>query len=1181
MSLSTPNQFVHLHNHTNFSLLDGATRIDQLMERCVELGMNSVALTDHGNMFGAVQFYRAAKAKGIKPILGMEAYLAPHALSDRSATGPYGNRSSHLLLLAKDATGYRNLLKLSSVGYLEGFYYRPRIDKDLLAAHAEGLIATTSCLSGEVCQALLHGDLDGARRVVGEMITIFGRENYYVELQDQGLSEQRRINPDLIRLAREFNLGLVATNDCHYLRQQDSEPHDVLLCIQTGKGINEPARMKFPNQEFYLKSPAEMMRVFAEVPEAIGQSVEIAQRCNVELEFGELHLPRFPVPDGQKLPDYFEQVTRAGFAERLAPVAAGNGDGFARYEERLNYEIDVIRSMGFPGYFLIVWDFIRFARERGIPVGPGRGSAAGSLVAYALGITDVDPMEYGLVFERFLNKERVSMPDIDIDFCMRRRGEVIDYVADKYGHDRVAHIITFGTMAAKAAIRDVGRALEMPFGDVDRVAKLIPEALGTTIRKAREETKELRAAIEEDEQVSRLVGLAEALEGQVRHASTHAAGVVISDEPLTDYVPLYRAPGGKDEDTQLVTTQFPMNDVEAIGLLKMDFLGLRTLTLVHDALASISRERGSEFTSADIPLDDRKTYRLFAKGNTSGIFQFESAGMREYLKKLKPTELNDLIAMNALYRPGPIGSGMIDDYIDRKHDPRLVQYELPVLEEVLQETYGVIVYQEQVMRIPALLAGFSLGQADILRKAMGKKKPEVMESMEKQFLEGCAARETPPAKAKKIWDLIVEFSGYGFNKSHSAAYALLAYQTGFLKANHPVHFMAAVLTNEESNTAKVVQYSNECRGLGIDVLPPDINESDMHFTPVGENIRFGLAAIKGVGEGAVENILEARERAGGFRSLIQFCEKVDLRGGINKKTIESLIKAGAMDSLVDAELDAGTARAMLSAQMEGAIKAGQQLQRDRESGQDSLFGGSETETEAVVPLPPVVEPWSERDVLKAEKESLGFYVSGHPLQKFAADIEALADTTTGQLPKARARKELALGGMAVAVKVMNTRKGERMARFQLEDLEGQVEVVVFPKLYPKCASLLEEEAILLVKGRKDSGGDDASILASSIEPLGSAGKPAAAVEETKPEVHTVEIDLDLGSVDHSMATALRDVLERHRGPIPVVLKIQGRQNNSRYRARISPNRYLFVDPSSQLLGELEQLLGSDAIHPRS
>ena len=942
------NGFVHLHNHSSFSLLDGATRIDGLIDRCEDLGMGAVALTDHGNMFGAVQFYRRARKRNVKPIIGMEAYIAPGSRSARDR-GRQGQHSRHLLLLARNNAGYRNLMKLSSIGYLEGFYYRPRIDREVLAAYSDGLIATSGCLSSEICAHLVGGDIAAARTVTGEMVDIFGRDNFYIELQDQGLEEQRRINPDLVRLASEFSLPLVGTNDCHYLRRTDAEPHDVLLCIQTGKGINDENRMKFPNNEFYLKTQEEMAKVFADVPEALASTAEIAERCNVEIDLSSMHLPRFPVPDGHDLEGYFASVVQDGFEERLSELGRrGLVHPEEVYRERLAYEIGVIRKMGFPGYFLIVWDFIRFARERGIPVGPGRGSAAGSLVAYALRITDIDPLTYGLVFERFLNPERISMPDIDIDFCMRRRGEVIEYVARKYGRDKVAHIITFGTMAAKAAIRDVGRALEMPYGDVDRIARLIPNELDATIADARKGVASLREALEEPE-VERLVDLAEALEGQVRHASTHAAGVVISDEPLTNYVPLYQPPGsqsaqatkaGEDSSaSHFVVTQYPMKDVEAIGLLKMDFLGLRTLTLVHDCLASISRQLGREVTAADIPLDDVATYKLFAQAATSGVFQFESTGMRDALRKLKPTRLDDLIAMNALYRPGPIRSGMIDEYIRRKHDPSKVKYELPELEEALRETHGVIVYQEQVMRLAATLAGFSLGQADVLRSAMGKKKPEIMASMEEQFLGGCFEKGLPAGRARKIWDMIVEFAGYGFNKSHSAAYALLAYQTGYLKTNYPVHFMAALLTTERDNTDKVVAYTNECRSMEIAILPPAINESHVNFTPVGEAIRFGLAAIKGVGEGAVLAILEARDRVGRFANLAEFCEEVDLSRGINRRTVESLIKAGAIDDLLGdhGELTVGVRRAILHAQLEGAMESGQRAQRDRDSGQTSLF----------------------------------------------------------------------------------------------------------------------------------------------------------------------------------------------------------------------------------------------------
>ena len=1168
-----PSSFVHLHNHSNFSLLDGATRINDLMLRCRELGMQAVALTDHGNMFGAIQFFRQAIANDLKPILGMEAYLAPGSRFDRTARRA-GESACHQLLLAKNTIGYRNLMKLSSVGYLEGFYYRPRIDRETLANHAEGLIGTTSCLSGEVCRLLLNRDMSGARQVIGEMIEIFGRDNYYVELQDQGLAEQRRINPDLVLLAGEFNIPLVGTNDCHYLRQEDARPHDVLLCIQTGKGINDPNRMKFPNDEFYVKSPDEMAKIFAEVPEALATTAEIADRCELEIDFGAMHLPRFPVPEGSTLDGYFDETVIAGFEKRMVGLDKDSGwSGSASYQEyrqRLEFEMSVIRQMEFPGYFLIVWDFIRFARERGIPVGPGRGSAAGSLVAYALGITDIDPLAYGLVFERFLNPERISMPDIDIDFCMRRRGEVIEYVANKYGRDRVAHIITFGTMAAKAAIRDVGRVLEMPFGDVDRVAKMIPAELDVSIAGARTEDP-LRDAIDQDPKIERLVGLAAQLEGQVRHASTHAAGVVIADEPLTNYVPLYKPPSGQGSDQDhFVATQYPMNDVDAIGLLKMDFLGLRTLTLVHDCLATISRQLDRSFTTEDIPLDDGPTYSLFSQGATSGIFQFESSGMRDALRRLKPTRLDDLIAMNALYRPGPIRSGIVDEYIGRKHNPSRIKYVCPELQPILEDTYGVIVYQEQVMRIASEMAGFSLGEADVLRKAMGKKSPKVMASMEEKFLHGSQAGSILANKAKSIWDMIVEFAGYGFNKSHSAAYALLAYQTAYLKASYPVHFMAALLTTEQGNTDKVVQYINECRGMGIQVLPPDVNESAVHFTPAGEAIRFGLAAIKGVGEGAVEAIIEARERVGVYQYLLQFCEEVQLRGGINRKTIESLIKAGAMDGLVsDGQLDAGTARAMLMAQLSGSLAAGQRLQRDRAAGQRSLFTGSSdrTERDQHVPLPAPPTRWSEREVLNAERESLGYYVTGHPLERYAADMEQHANVTTRELGQGRAGREVAIAGLANSIRGLTTRKGERMAVVQVEDMEGQAEVVIFPAVYRRCASLLEPDAVLLLKGRAEANDDTPRLLASEVGLLADASK-----WQRQCSNQTLHIAVDVGDMAPDFASTLCDVLGRHRGSIPVYVDVR-RCDAQGFRARIAPNRYLFVEPTDALIGELEQLLG--------
>ena len=881
-------------------------------------------------------------------------------------------------------------------------------------------------------------------------------------------------------------------------------------------------------------------------------------------------------------------MTRDGFAKRrktIDPLAeAGRlGHPLADYEARLEKEIGVIRRVGFSGYFLIVWDFIRYAREAGIPVGPGRGSAAGSLVAYALGITDVDPLEYGLFFERFLNPERISLPDIDIDFCMRRRGEVIEYVADKYGRDRVAHIITFGTMAAKAAIRDVGRVMDLPFGEVDKVAKLIPNELDATLDSAVKSVPALQELINKDPQVAELVDLARQLEGQVRHASTHAAGVVIADQPLTDYVPLYRPPAGSSgNQEQAVVTQYPMNDVEAIGLLKMDFLGLKTLTVVHDALASISLERGTEMTSADIPIDDVETFKIFAAGATSGIFQFESSGMRDALRKLGPSRIEDLIAMNALYRPGPIGSGMIDEYIRRKHDPAQVRYLLPQLEEIQKETYGVIVYQEQVMQIASELAGFSLGEADVLRKAMGKKKPEVMASMEEKFIGGCKKREVPPDQAKEIWDQVVEFAGYGFNKAHSAAYALLAYQTAYLKANYPVHFMAALLSADRDHTDKVVRYISECREMEILALPPDVNESFVSFTATGEAIRFGLAAIKGVGEGAVLAVIEARERIGSFTSLYQFCEEVDLGKGINRRTIESLIKAGAFDSVggnEDDEPDPGDVRARLMAMLDGALESGQRRQRDRRMGQTNLFadlGGAAAE--AVTPPPRVPVSgyirWEEREILAAEKESLGFYLTGHPLERYRRELAEFANATTADLGRMSGTREVSLGAIITGIRDLKTRKGERMAVLQVEDLEGYAEVVVFPDAYRACFNLLQEDEAVIISGRPESDDDAGRMIASDIQPLTSFFE-----EKANAKTREVLISVTLTGLAEDVPDMLRDLLERHRGEVPVSLRLK-RPNPNGFRAHIAPNRFLWVQPSPELVSELEDLLGQGSVHFR-
>src|SRR5687767_1242016 len=866
--------FVHLHLHTEFSLLDGACRIDELLDEAVKLKMPALAVTEHGNMFSSVVFHDHARDRGLKPILGCEVYVASGSRFDK--TGPQ-SETNHLVLLAETEQGYKNLIKLVSAGYTEGFYYRPRIDKALLAQHAQGLIGLSSCLKGEVASALKVEQARPALQAAGRLQDILGKGNFFLEMQYQGIEEQLVVNRGLIPLARELDLPLIATNDVHYLRQGDHQPHDILLCIGTGKTVNDAQRLRYTGDQFFLKTAAQMAAVFSGHDDALKNTLLIAERCNVTIPKGQNHLPSFGVPDGFTLDQYFEHVVRAGFAQRMSRLqemasARQLRHTIDEYQRRLEYELEMIKTMGYVGYFLIVWDFIRYAREQGIPVGPGRGSAAGSLVAWCMRITDVDPIDFDLIFERFLNPERVSLPDIDVDFCERRRGEVIEYVTRKYGRENVAQIITFGTMKAKAVIRDVGRVLEMPYADVDRIAKQIPAALDMTLDKALAENPVLKDMSAKDPKVKEVLDIGRRLEGMSRHASVHAAGVVIAPGPITDYAPLYK--GQRDE----LTTQWNMKEVDRVGLLKMDFLGLSTLTLIRDAVTEIKRTEGTDLDIDNVPLTDAKTYKIFADGQTYGIFQFESSGMRDLLRKAKPERLDDLIALNALYRPGPLKSGMVDDYISRKQGKTEIKYDLAALEPILSDTYGVIAYQEQVMRIAQALAGFSLGQADVLRKAMGKKDPKVMAKMRQSFMDGARDKGINEKKATKIFDLMEFFAGYGFNKSHSTAYAYLAYQTAYLKANYPSHFTAALLTIEAQNTDKLAMYLAESRDRGIPVLPPDINESHLHFSvEPGHGVRFGLTAIKGLGETAINTIIEARKELGGIKSLHALCEILDLR----------------------------------------------------------------------------------------------------------------------------------------------------------------------------------------------------------------------------------------------------------------------------------------------------------------
>ena len=1155
--MNTEN-FVHLHLHTDYSLLDGACSVETLMQRLSELDMPAAAITDHGNLFGAMSFHKAARKHGIKPIIGCEVYVARGAASERAG----GDKSNHhLVLLCENSTGYHNLVKLVSHGFLQGFYYKPRIDKELLSRHHEGLICLSACLSGEVCSNLAEGHYDQARQVAGEFQDIFGKDRYFIELQDQGLEVEQRINPELVRLAKSLDIPIVATNDCHYVTQQDSLAHEVLLCIQTGKTMSDRNRMRFATDQFYVKSAREMADLFRDHPEAIRQTLDIAQRCEFQFEEASQTFPHFEVPGEKSLEEYFEQACWEGFEARTPYLKSLQARGELKlplksYEEQLKHEIGIIKQMRYPGYFLIVWDFMRYARQQQIPVGPGRGSAAGSLVSYCLKITDVDPLRYGLLFERFLNPERISMPDIDIDFCTNRRQEVINYVTHKYGRDNVCQIITFGTMAAKAAVKDVGRGMDMPYAEVDRIAKLIPAEIGINLTKALAETPSLRALIAKDERVRDLFGIARRLEGMARHASTHAAGVVISPVPLTEIVPLYKS--NKDE----ITTQYAMDHLEEIGLLKMDFLALTTLTVLDHAVKLIRQTTGEEVDLATLPMNDGKTYEIFTQGLSNGIFQFESGGMKDILRRFKPEKLEDLTALNALYRPGPLGGGMIDDFIKRKHGQTDVTYDLPELREILEETLGVILYQEQVQQIANKLAGYSLAEGDLLRRAMGKKKQKEMEAQREKFIAGARARGFDARKTARIFDLMVKFAGYGFNKAHSAAYAILAYQTGYLKANYPVCFMSALLTSEINNSDKIVKYINECRDLGIKILPPDINVSDLHFTPSGPEIRFGLAAIKNVGTNAIASILQARKRISRFGSLFEFCEEIDLRL-VNKRVIESLIKAGALDSL-------GGHRSQLLASLDRAIDSGQRIQRDRESGQQGLFAsfnGDPSSGDRALQLHqelPDTPKWPESQVLSSEKETLGFYITGHPLEKFAERIERITSTKVEDVNELETGQEVQVGAMISSLRPLRTRKGDRMATLALEDLSGSVDAVVFPDVFRRCESLLESEAAVLVRGTlelEDSG--NRKIIVREIQPIDG---PRA----TPP----VTIYVKLEDMAQDLPLKLRSIMEENPGESRVTFQLEHPQS---YLITLQPRHLGRVKADGRFVQQVETLCGTGSV----
>ena len=1149
MKNSTPD-FVHLHVHTQYSLLDGAIRINALLKRAAEFDMHSVAITDHGSMFGALEFYEQAKNAGIKPIIGCECYIAPRRLTDKTTSDNKG--LTHLILLAENQDGYRNLCKLATVAQLEGFYYKPRIDKEVLKTYHNGLIALSACLHGEIPRLIQEGRLDKAEEAALFYLNLFGEGNFFLEIQNNGIDAQEKVNQALIDMSRRLSIPLVACNDCHYLNKEDVHAHDVLLCIQTGKTVHETERLRFRTDQLYFKSKEEMHAYFADTPEALAQTVDIAKRCSLEFDFNTYHFPKFETNAGENVEAIFEQKVREGFERIIKRITEKNPDvDKTVYSDRLENEISLITNMDFSGYFLIVADFISFAKKNNIPVGPGRGSAAGSLVAYSLGITDLDPIAHGLIFERFLNPDRKSMPDIDVDFCMNGREEVFKYVVSRYGGgDYVAQIITFGKLKTRAVIRDVGRALDIPLREVDAIAKMVPDVLNIRLDDALMMEPKLAELSEKNPEVADLINVCRVLEGLARHASTHAAGVVISDKPLVEYLPLYRGKKGE------VVTQYDMKSVEKIGLVKFDFLGLRNLTVIANTLSLIESQGSDPPDLANIDFTDAATYRLLSSGETTGVFQLESSGMKDLLVRLRPECFDDIIALVALYRPGPMESGMIDDYVERKHGRRTVEYFVPELEPILKETYGVIVYQEQVMKIAGALADYTMAEADDLRKAMGKKIPEIMSMHRERFMKGAVTNGIPSLKAEKIFDLMEKFGGYGFNKSHSAAYALIAYQTAYLKAHYPVEFMASLLTSEMHSTDGVVKYIAECRNNGIPILSPDINESEMEFTVTGTQIRFGLVAVKNVGESAIESIVEARKEKP-FESLFDFCERVDLRK-VNKRVIESLIKCGAFDST-------GDFRSRLMASLEDAVEYGQRIQKEKYDPQMGLFDIETSDHMINVPQYPDIEEWREKELLSFEKESLGFYITGHPLTRFEAVLDKFTNANTVSLQEVKDGAVVRIGGMVRSTKTIMTKKGEPMAFLTMEDQHGSIEITIFSTLYASAGDLLVEDNPILIQGQVEKDENSIKILADTVIPLEKA-------EETwTANIHLV---LDVTRTKKDTLVKLRDILKKHPGSCEAYLDLNI-PGKSEVIIALPPD--IRLKPGPALTREVNSFLGYDAV----
>lgn len=1162
--------FVHLHVHTQYSLLDGAARIKELIKMTKDLGMKAVAITDHGSMFGVIDFYKEAKKQGIKPIIGCEVYTASRRMIDKDPMKD--KRPGHLVLLAKNNIGYKNLMKIVSLGYVDGFYYKPRIDNDVLKKYSEGIIALSACLAGDIQQKIIQNNYEGAKKKALELIDIFGKENFYLELQDHGIEEQKRVNKELLLLSKEIGSPLVATNDIHYLTKKDADIHDILLCIQTGKTVDDNDRLKFPTKEFYLKSPQEMEELFPYVKEALENTVKIADMCNVDFDFHQTHLPNYDVPDGYNAKEYLRKLCTEGLSRRYE-------NSTKKLQERLDYELKTIENMGYVEYFLIVWDFIRYAKENGIMVGPGRGSAAGSIVSYTLGITDIDPIKYNLIFERFLNPERVTMPDIDIDFCIERRQEVIDYVVRKYGKEKVAQIITFGTMAARGAIRDVGRALNMSYGEVDVIAKQIPMQLGITIDKALQIDKTFKGKYDTNERAKYLIDVARAVEGMPRHASTHAAGVVISKKALDDYVPLYMHNEG-------ITTQFTMGTLEELGLLKMDFLGLRNLTVIRDTIESIEKNTGVKIDFSNMEYDDAAVYDLMSRADTLGVFQLESAGMRQFMKELKPDCFEDVVAGISLYRPGPMDS--IPKYIEYKNNPNTIKYLHPKLEPILNVTYGCLIYQEQVMQVVRQLAGYSYGRSDLVRRAMSKKKMDVMEEERKYFIhgkkdengeieiEGCIRNGVPENIGNQIYDEMIDFAKYAFNKSHAAAYAVLGYETAYLKCYYPVEFMAALITSIMGNASKVAQYTADCKKKKIDILPPSVNESEGKFSVEDGKIRFGLLAIKNVGIGVIEAIVKARNEKGKFSSFVDFCDKVDMKE-MNKRAIESFIKSGAFDNM-------GANRAQLLAIYEKTIDGIQQDRKRNLEGQVSLFQVFENDLPDAVkndPLPDIAE-FPQKNLLMMEKEVVGLYISGHPLAEFEEEIRKISTINAGELieiDESQADNSIKdgnyikIGGLIAHRKNKITKNNNMMAFITLEDLFGSVEVLVFPKIFDQYMNLLYEDSIVVIEGKVSMREEEEpKIIAEKILPLIKKTRHQKNMSNNKNGTNErLYLKICKNQDFRETFEKMKPILKRYKGNVAVYLYLE--EENKKLRA----NEDLWVTIEDDLIEELINLLGDECV----